>query len=97
MGTTAILDVGYLTLMISERRGLGGNVPGVYRHFNVEPSEYKIVVLKTASNFQFFAPMTSELIRANTPGPTQSDMKALEWLRVPRPMYPLDDIEDWRS
>jgi microcystin degradation protein MlrC len=97
MGTTAILDVGSVTLMISERRGLGGNVPGVYRHFNVEPTEYKIVVLKTASNFQFFAPMTSELIRANTPGPTQSDMKALEWLRVPRPMYPLDDIEDWRS
>jgi len=50
----------------------------------------KIAVLKTASNFQYFAPITSEVIRADTPGPTQSDIEGLPWPRVPRPLYPFD-------
>jgi microcystin degradation protein MlrC len=91
MGTTVIFDVGPITLMISELRGLGGNVPSVYRKFGIEPADYKIAVLKTASNFQYFAPITSEVIRADTPGPTQSDIEGLPWVRVPRPLYPFDD------
>lgn len=97
MGTTVILDVGAVTLMISELRGLGGNLPMVYRSFGVEPAGYKIAVLKTASNFQYFGSITSEVIRADTPGPTQSDITALDWVRVPRPLYPLDDFTDRHS
>jgi microcystin degradation protein MlrC len=90
MGRTAVFDVGPVTMLVSELRGLGGNVPEVYRANGVEPSEHGIVVLKTASNFQYFAPMASGVIRVDTPGPTQSDISALEWSRVPRPIYPLD-------
>ena len=95
MGTTVIFDVGAVRLMISELRGLGGNLPVIYRRFGVEPGDYKLAVLKTASNFQFFRSVTSEVIRADTPGPTQSDITALSWLRAPRPLYPLDDLIDW--
>ena len=95
MGTTVIFDVGAVTLMISELRGLGGNLPIVYRAFGVEPTDYKIAVLKTASNFQYFAPITSEVVRADTPGPTQSDIVALDWVRAPRPIYPLDELPAW--
>ena len=90
MGRTAVFEVGPVTMLVSELRGLGGNVPEVYRANGVEPSEHGIVVLKTASNFQYFAPMASGVIRVDTPGPTQSDISALEWSRVPRPIYPLD-------
>ena len=69
----------------------------MYRKFGIEPADYKIAVLKTASNFQYFAPITSEVIRADTPGPTQSDITELEWVRAPRPLYPLDNMVDWRS
>ena len=62
----------------------------------VEPADYKVSVLKTASNFQYFRPITSEVIRADTPGPTQSDITTLDWVRAPRPLYPLGDIADWR-
>ena len=37
-----------------------------------------------------------ELIRVDSPGMTQSDLTAFEWKRVPRPMYPLDEIKDWQ-
>jgi microcystin degradation protein MlrC len=97
MGRTVVFEVGPVTLLVSELRGLAGNVPGVYRAFGVEPRDYKMAVLKTASNFQYFAPITSRLIRVNTSGPGQSDIVDLPWKRVPRPIYPLEHIVSWRG
>jgi microcystin degradation protein MlrC len=94
MGRTALFEVGPVTLLLSELRGVGGNLPDVYRPFGVEPRNTKIAVLKTASNFQFFAPITSRVIRADTRGPGQSDVYGLPWSRLPRPIYPLDAIRD---
>ena len=96
MGRVAVLDVGAITLLVSEKRGVAGNLPDVYTAFGVDPAAYKIAVLKTASNFQFFAPITSQVIRVDTPGPGQSDVAGLPWKRIPRPVYPLDPIDDWR-
>ena len=91
MGKVAFFEVGPATLMVSERAGAAGNVPEVYRWFGVEPADFKMAVLKTASNFQFFKPITSELIRVDTRGPGQSDVVGLPWQRLPRPIYPLED------
>ena len=97
MGRTAVFDVGPVTLLISELRGVAGNLPDVYRAFGVEPADYKMAVLKTASNFQYFAPIASRVIRVDTTGPGQSEVASLPWRRIPRPVYPLDPIEDWRD
>ncbi|MEO7939907.1 MAG: M81 family metallopeptidase [Burkholderiaceae bacterium] len=97
MGRTVVFDVGPITLLISELRGMAGNLPDVYRAFGVEPLDYKIAVLKTASNFQYFADMTSQVIRVDTRGPGQSDVFGLPWKRIPRPVYPLEPISDWRD
>jgi microcystin degradation protein MlrC len=96
MGRVAVFEVGPVTMLISELRGVAGNLPDVYRAFGVEPTEHKMAVLKTASNFQFFAPIASQVIRVDTRGPGQSDVETLPWRRVPRPIYPLDPIADWR-
>jgi microcystin degradation protein MlrC len=97
MGRTALFQVGPVLLLVSELRGLAGNHPDVYRAFGIEPSDYRMAVVKTASNFQYFAPITSEMIRVDTRGPGQSDVHSLPWRRLPRPIYPLDDIADWRA
>ena len=97
MGRTVIFETGPITLLISELRGLAGNLPEVYRAFGIEPADYKIAVLKTASNFQYFAPIASQVIRADTAGPGQSDVMTLPWRRIPRPTYPLDAMPDWRN
>ncbi len=97
MGRTVVFDVGPITMLISELRGLAGNLPEVYRAFGVEPLDYKMAVLKTASNFQYFASMTSRVIRVDTSGPGQSDVFGLPWKRIPRPVYPLEPITDRRS
>lgn len=97
MGTTAIFESGPVTLMISEKRGVAGNVPDAWRAFGVEPAKARMAVLKTASNFQYFAPITSRVIRVDTAGPGQSDVAGLPWRRLPRPIHPLDPMTSWRD
>ena len=97
MGRVAVFDVGPVTLLISELRGVAGNVPDVYEAFGIDLSDYKMAVLKTASNFQYFDRIASGLVRADTRGPGQSDVFTLPWQRIPRPVYPLETISDWRA
>jgi microcystin degradation protein MlrC len=92
MGRAVLLEVGAIRIAVSENRGVGGNHPAVYRHFDLEPADAKLVVLKTASNWQYYQEMTSEVIRVDTPGPTMSDLAGFDWQHLPRPIYPLDEI-----
>ena len=94
MGRVAVFDVGPATLLVTELRGVAGNVPSAYAACGVDLAPYKIAVLKTASNFQYFTPLTAEVIRVDSPGPGQSNLHALPWTRQPRPVYPLDTIAD---
>lgn len=96
MGTTVLVEVGNVTMVVSQRPGVAGNHPALYEHFGLNPADYGVAVLKTASNFQWYAHLTTEVIRVDTTGPTQSDIKALPWERVPRPIYPVDKVDDWR-
>jgi microcystin degradation protein MlrC len=97
MGEAVILEAGNVTMLVTETSGVGGIHPGVYRHLGVEPADYKMIVMKTASNFQYMRDITTAFVRVATPGPTQSDVRSLPWSRIPRPMYPLDVVEDWRA
>ena len=97
MGRTVVFDAGPVTLLISTLRGIAGNAPDVWRAFGVNPAQAKMAVLKTASNFQYFRPLASRMIRVDTSGPGQSDVFTLPWRRIPRPVYPLDQIRDWKQ
>jgi microcystin degradation protein MlrC len=97
MGRAVWLEAGSINLVVSEERGVGGNHPIVYRHFGLEPAEAKMVVLKTASNWQYYQEMTSEVIRVDTPGMTMSHLEKFDWLQLPRPIWPLDTLEVWQA
>lgn len=95
LGRTALLEVGEVRIVVLDQRSFAINHPTLYTHLGLEIDDAKLVVLKTASNFQFFSRWRQGLIRVDAPGMTQSDLTAFEWKRVPRPMYPLDSIADW--
>jgi microcystin degradation protein MlrC len=97
MGCTVVFQVGPVTLLVSEYRGVAGNLPDVYEFMGIDPRQYKMAVLKTASNFQYFAALSSQVIRVDTSGPGQSDVLSLPWERLPRPVYPLDPLTEWRG
>lgn len=98
MGRCVAFDVGPATVLVTEFAGAAGIHPDAYRHVGVEPGDHRMIVMKTASNFQYMAPLTTQFVRVATPGPTQSDIASLPWERTPRPTFPLDPtIRSWRG
>ncbi|MGE3799210.1 MAG: M81 family metallopeptidase [Thermomicrobiales bacterium] len=93
---TALLQVGSIYIALLDHRSFAINHPVLYTHLGLDMADARMVVVKTASNFQFFSRWRNGLIRVDSPGTTQSDLTAFEWKRLPRPIYPLDSIADWR-
>ncbi len=87
---TALLKIGAVHIALLDHRSFAVNHPVLYSHLGIDMADARIVVVKTASNFQFFSRWRKELIRVDTPGTTQSDLAAFRWTRIPRPIYPLD-------
>lgn len=90
IGRTALLEVGKVRIVVMELRTFAINHPILYTHLGLNIADARMVVVKTASNFQFFAPWRTGLIRVDSPGTTQSDLTAFAWKRIPRPMFPFD-------
>jgi microcystin degradation protein MlrC len=97
MGRAVLLRAGSIMIVVSEECGVGANHPIVFRHFGVEPAEAKMLVVKTASNWQYYQEMISEVIRVDTPGATMSALQDFTWTLLPRPIFPLDDLPDWAA
>lgn len=97
MGQTALLEIGSIRVVVSENVGIGGNHPAVYRRFGIEPAEADMVVLKTASNWQYYIDMATEVIRADSDGPTMSHLERFDWQQMPRPCYGLDPLAEWQA
>ncbi len=94
---TALLEVGEVRIALLDHRSFAVNHPVLYTHLGLDIADAKMVVVKTASNFQFFSRWRSGLIRVDSPGTTQSDLTAFRWQRIPRPTYPLDALADWSA
>ena len=90
LGSAALLEIGEIRLVVSENRGIGGNHPSVYEHFGLDVADARMLVVKTASNWQFYQPWIDQVIRVDTPGATTSHLEDLPWQHLPRPIYPLD-------
>ena len=89
-GRAVVLAFGNIQIVASETYGVGGNHPATYEHFGIDPCGAKMIVLKTASNFQYYADWASQIIRVDTQGATMSDISGFNWQQLPRPIYPLD-------
>jgi microcystin degradation protein MlrC len=96
VGRTALIEAGAVRVVLMEERSFAVNHPLLYAHLGIDVAAAKLVVLKTASNFQFFAPWRKQLIRVDTPGTTQSDLRVFNWKRLPRPIDPFDAVGDWK-
>ncbi len=92
-GTTALLKIGNVFVGVSRYRTGSVLKPLFWTHLGVDATDrdaVRTVVVKTASNFQYFADWTEDLIRVDTPGHTQSRVLDFDWQRLPRPAFPLD-------
>ena len=95
-GRTVLLERGNLEIVLMEQRDYAINHPSLYEKLGIDVRKAQMVVLKTGSNFQWFDAYRSRLVRADSPGATQSDLTEFKWKNMTRPMYPFDDIKNWR-
>ncbi len=68
--------------------------PEVFRRHGIEPSRKKILLVKTFRMHMEpnYRPFAKEIIEVDAPGQASVDMKNFEWTRIPRPMFPIDDL-----
>ncbi|MDJ0686017.1 MAG: M81 family metallopeptidase [Alphaproteobacteria bacterium] len=82
LGRMALLDCGGVHVAIASKPMQAGD-QSMFRHLGAEPSDYKIVVVKSSVHFRAdFQPIAEEVIVAAAPGPVYADPGALEWRNI---------------
>lgn len=67
--------------------------PQFLRDLGVEPAEMDVIVQKSHKLFRSaYASIAKEIVILDTPGFTDLNIQRLPYARVPRPIYPLDEI-----
>ncbi|MBT4482084.1 MAG: M81 family metallopeptidase [Candidatus Latescibacteria bacterium] len=86
------MEVGGVTLLINSRR-IGPNNQRNLREIGINTEKYQMTVCKGGFAFRPAYPSTIfNYIVCETPGYSSTKLDSFTWKRIPRPMYPLDDI-----
>jgi microcystin degradation protein MlrC len=68
---------------------------GPFLLHGIDVTRYKVVGLKSQNHFRAgFEPIASKIIRTDPPGWTTSNLKQLNYQRISRPIWPLDEEID---
>jgi len=95
-GKTAVVQHEGIRLILTERPTTARE-PDFFRDLGLEPRKADAVVVKNLFPFRFtYLWVNRRTINVLTPGTTSIDVFELEYDQIPRPIYPLDDIDDWR-
>ena len=97
MGLVAVLRVGNIYVVVSERKGGGAN-PSVYSGAGLEPEKAKILIAKSVVDWrEGYKGVAKRFLLGEAPGLAPSNLRSLEWKNVPRPIFPLDDEVSWKG
>src|SRR5262249_1556951 len=87
---TVVLEVGQVRILMAERSTMTVD-PELYRSHGIEPQRMKIVVVKSPNGFRAaYEPIAKKIFLVDTPGVSSANLRSLPYLRIPRPIYPLD-------
>lgn len=94
MGRVAILSAGEVKIVLMER-ATWTHDPAMYRAVGLEPTTAQIVVVKSPNLFRAaYAQIARAIILVDGPGTSSSNFSRLPYRRIPRPLYPLDAMDD---
>lgn len=97
-GKTVVLEIngpGGIELQLTELRGHPNDL-NYFRAFGIEPTERRILVLKSAAHFRAaFEPIATKVIEIDAPGISTPKLHTLNYQNLRRPIYPLDGDFDW--
>lgn len=95
MGRAAVLDTGTAKLVVTERTHEPWDL-GVFESVGIDPRRATFLILKSRMYCRpVFMPIAKDLVECDSRGVTSSDFGLFEFANVNRPVYPLDDVEQW--
>lgn len=97
-GKTVVLEIGGrdgIELQLTELRGHPNDL-NFFRAFGIEPTERRILVLKSAAHFRAaFEPIATKVIEVDAPGISSPRLERFPYRALRRPIYPLDPDATW--
>ncbi|MBR4120915.1 MAG: M81 family metallopeptidase [Spirochaetales bacterium] len=95
IGTCALLGIGKIHVLVTRSMASTGD-PQLYRHFGVEPTLYKLVMVKANTSFYAgYGEICSDIMFTDTCCAATANLKGLPFRRLPRYFYPFEEIEDF--
>jgi microcystin degradation protein MlrC len=90
LGRTVVLEVDGIEIMLTEARVQPTDLEQ-YRAFGIEPTEKKIIVVKSAVHYRaVHEPIAKEIIEVDGPGIHGTRLSAFNYKKLKRPIFPLD-------
>lgn len=88
MGRSAILQIENVDVLVCEHLCGAGDLQA-YRTFDMEPTNYQLVVVKAHGSFRAgYEPFASEICLSDTPGASMTDLLRLKYRHLPQYFYP---------
>ncbi len=88
-----MIDVNGIEIILTERSH-APNDPEIYRRNGIEPTDKKILVLKSRGHFRAaYEPFSKQVIEVDAPGLTTPNLNWFTYQNIPRPIWPFDDPE----
>ncbi len=90
MGRTVVLDADGIEIIVGERHMQTLDAE-IFRRVGIEPSEKKILVIKSSVHYRAsFEPMAKKILEVSTPEYLNMNLESLDFKNISRPVYPLD-------
>jgi microcystin degradation protein MlrC len=95
MGTTAVVDVDGVTLVLTERATAPGDQQQL-KSLGITPTEQRIIVVKAAVRWRGgYGPIARHAIHVDTPGLGSANLAGFPYHHIRRPIWPLDADAAW--
>ncbi|MBZ5665132.1 MAG: M81 family metallopeptidase [Acidobacteriia bacterium] len=92
MGPCAVVRHNRTTILLTSRKTPPFDL-GQLRSQGINPEEQFVIVVKAAvAHRRAYDPITVASYSVDTPGPCSSNLKTLGYLKVQRPIFPLDEL-----
>jgi microcystin degradation protein MlrC len=90
VGRTVVIDVDGIEIILTEKSH-APNDPEIYRRNGIEPTDKKILLLKSRGHFRAaYEPFSKEVTEVDAPGLTTPNLEWFTYTNIPRPIWPLD-------
>jgi microcystin degradation protein MlrC len=96
MGAAALLKTGDVWVLVTSRSG-PHFAPELFQTAGIDPFSLHVQVVKSPCGFRAaYAPRAARIILVRAPGCAPLDFWNFEYRRIPRPLWPWDEIAQWQ-